>query len=175
MAAGKISENENRNIIKTAWPIVMKFLPKLHATIRNLKKTIHFRFGPKSKMAAGKPTENRKSQYLKDRLTDRYEIFIVASCHHWKPEKQSTSGSDQNPRWRPEIAQKHSNLNILGTVWPIIANFSWKLQRSFMSSLETRENNPLPGWRKIQDGVLKWAPKHSNLILLETETRDALQ
>ena len=39
--------------------------------------------------------EKRKSQYLKDRLTDRHEIFIVASYHPYKPEKNNSL-----PVWR---------------------------------------------------------------------------
>ena len=43
---------------------------------------IYFRFGPKSKMAAGNKYRKRKLQYLEDRLIDRHEIFTEASCHH---------------------------------------------------------------------------------------------
>ena len=38
-------------------------------------------------MAAGNERQTLKSQFVRDPLTDRDEIFIVASGHHWKPEK----------------------------------------------------------------------------------------
>jgi len=60
----------------------MKFLPKLHATIRNLKKQFTSGSDQNPRWPPQASTEKRKSQYLKDRLTDRHEIFVVASCHH---------------------------------------------------------------------------------------------
>ena len=50
----------------------------------------------------------------KDRLTDRHEIFIVASHHHYKPEKQYTSGLAENSRWRPEMNAKTLKTQCIG-------------------------------------------------------------
>ena len=61
----QVRKNENRNILKTVWAIVMKFSLKLRSIIRNLKEGMYFRFGPKSKMAAGNSTEKENRNILK--------------------------------------------------------------------------------------------------------------
>jgi len=58
----------------------------------------------------------RKSQYIGQRLTDHYKIFTEASYRHGTQQHQSNFGSDQNPRWPPEINTENENRNILKTV-----------------------------------------------------------
>jgi len=54
-------------------------------------------------MAAGNELRNTKFQYIGDRLTDHYTIFTEASCRYGTSKHHPNFGSDQNPRWPPEI------------------------------------------------------------------------